>query len=69
MTNRRPDTRLVNEKVRDYAVEVEYLKGNDTVQLDDLQSSDAYYSVVGLKLTFKTMYMRYMWVYYLPTRV
>ena len=69
MTNRRPDTRLVNEKVRDYEVQVEYLKGNDTVQLDDLQSSDAYYSVVGLKLTFKTMYMRYMWVYYLPTRV
>ena len=67
MTNRRPDTRLVNEKVRDYEVEVEYLKGNDTVQLDDLQSSDAFYSVVGLKLTFETMYMRYMWVYYLPT--
>ena len=68
MTNRRPDGWLVKEKVRDYEVEVEYLEGNDTVQLDNLgHGSDAYYSVVGLKLTFKTMYFRYMWVYYLPT--
>ena len=66
--NKRPDEWLVKEKVRDYEVKVEYLKGNDTVQLDDSLGSDSNeYSVVGLKLTFDTLYMRYMWIYYLPT--
>ena len=66
--SKKPDAYLVEEKVRDYKVKVEYLKDNDTVQLDDLLTKDAgAYSVVGLKFTFETLYTRYMWVYYLPT--
>ena len=69
VTTKRPDKRLVMEKVRDYEVKVEYLKGNDTYQIGDILQSDdrRVFSVVGLKITFENLYSKYLWVYYLPT--
>ena len=65
VTDRKPDEGLEKEKVRDYRVKVEYLKGNDTLYFGQLLGHDVPYSVVGLKITFETLYLRYMWVYYL----
>ena len=69
LTAKRPDKRLLQEKVRDYEVKVDYLKGNDTVQIADILNSDdsRIFSVVGLKITFENLYSKYLWVYYLPT--
>ena len=60
-------TRLVKENVKDYEVEVEYLKGNDTFQTDEFIDGVSIYSVVGLKITLRNLYMKYIVVYYLPT--
>ena len=69
LTAKRPDKRLLQEKVRDYEVKVDYLKGNDTAQIADILNSDdsRIFSVVGLKITFENLYSKYLWVYYLPT--
>ena len=70
VTTMRPDKKLVKEKVREYEVKVEYLEGNDTINIDGSLSfgdSSSMYSVVGLKITFLNVYWKYIWVYYLPT--
>ena len=69
LPGKRPDKRLVEEKVRDYEVKVEYLKGNDTSQIGDILHSDdsRSFSVVGLKITLENRYSKYLYVYYLPT--
>ena len=70
VTTKRPDKKLVKEKVREYEVKVEYLEGNDTIIIDgslSFSNISSMYSVVGLKITFANLYWKYIWVYYLPT--
>ena len=69
-TTKRPDKKLVKEKVREYEVKVEYLEANDTIIIDgslSFSNISSMYSVVGLKITFANLYWKYIWVYYLPT--
>ena len=60
-----PDSGLNKELISEYEMEVSYLTGNDT-QVDEGDSGGVF-SVVGLKIRLKTVYMKYIWVYYLPT--
>ena len=54
------------QPVRRYTVDVEYLNGNETI-VASRDGADDFYSIVGLNIYLVSTYMKYVYIFFIPT--
>ena len=54
------------QRVRRYTVDVEYLNGNETI-VASRDGADDFYSIVGLNIYLVSTYMKYVYIFFIPT--
>ena len=54
------------QPVRGYIVDVRYLNGNETV-VESRGGTDDFYSIVGLNIHLVSTYMKYVYIFFIPT--